>query len=80
MSSAFDPVNNPGDFGLDFSYATWTPGTTVTLCNVPWDMGYRNVVWYKSDEDCFRDIIADGRNVEITAMTYCADRDRKSVV
>lgn len=72
MTSAFDPVDDPGGFELDFSYATWTPGTAVTLCNVPWDMGYRNVVWYKSDEACFRDIIADGRNIEITAMTYCA--------
>lgn len=72
MSSAFDPVNDPGDFGHDFSYAVWTPGTSVTLCNVQWDVGYKNVVWYDSDDAVVRDIAADGANVTIAGMTYCA--------
>lgn len=37
---------NPNDyeFGYEFNYAQWTPGTTVTLCNVPWNNDYRDIV------------------------------------
>ena len=36
--------------GLDFSYARWSPGTELTLCNVPWDSAYRNIVDFASGE------------------------------
>lgn len=29
---------------INFSYAKWTPNTRFKLCNVPWDMGYRDIV------------------------------------
>lgn len=72
MSDVFSPPEDIGDFGLRLSYATWTPGTRVTLCNVQWDVGYRNTVWYDSDEAAYQDIVSDGATLEITGMTYCA--------
>lgn len=36
------------DLPINFSYAKWTPNTRFKLCNVPWDMGYRDIVkWNK---------------------------------
>ena len=36
------------DLPINFSYARWTPNTHFKLCNVPWDMGYRDIVkWSK---------------------------------
>lgn len=32
------------DLPINFSYARWTPNTRFKLCNVPWDMGYRDIV------------------------------------
>ena len=29
--------------GLDFNYAVWTAGTSITLCNVPWNSDYRDI-------------------------------------
>jgi hypothetical protein len=45
MSNAIKrtPVGTP-DFGLEFDYSVWTPGTVVSLCNVNWDNNYRDVV------------------------------------
>lgn len=34
-----------------FNYSVWTPNTTITLCNVPWDATYRDVVRFDSDEE-----------------------------
>ena len=36
--------NSNYDFGYDFNYALWTEGSTVTLCNVPWNNDYRDAV------------------------------------
>jgi len=35
---------NDYNFGLDFNYSLWTPGTSVDLVNVQWDNNYRDVV------------------------------------
>lgn len=43
MNQILDPPNNY-DFGLDFNYALWLPGTVATLVNVPWNNDYRDVV------------------------------------
>ena len=32
------------DMPINFSYARWTPNTRFKLCNVQWDMGYRDIV------------------------------------
>lgn len=34
--------------GLEFNYAVWSPGTRVTLCSVPWDSEYRDIVKFGS--------------------------------
>lgn len=61
----------PSDFGLNFSYAVWTPDTTVRLCNVPWNNDYRDVVEYDSqaDLDAYIDS-APGPSVVIKKMMY----------
>lgn len=38
---------NAYDYSSDFSYAVWTPGSYVTLANVPWSADYRDVVDFK---------------------------------
>ena len=34
------------DAGLDFNYAGWTPNSHITLCQVPWDSGYKDTVHF----------------------------------
>jgi hypothetical protein len=38
-----NPPNNY-DFGLNFNYAVWSPGTVLSLVNVPWNNDYRDIV------------------------------------
>lgn len=33
-----------------FSWQTWTPNTSFLLCNVPWDMSYRDIVRFEDEE------------------------------
>lgn len=44
MGTGINADPNEYDFGLDFNYAQWTAGTTVTLCNVPWNNDYRDIL------------------------------------
>lgn len=39
------------DFGLSFDYGTWTEGATITLCTVPWNNGYDDVVEFASNDE-----------------------------
>ena len=44
------------DLPVNFSYAKWPPSTTFKLCNVTWDMGYRDIVRFvdeKAQQDYF---------------------------
>ena len=42
------------DLPVNFSYAKWTPNTRFKLCNVPWDMGYRDIVkWDKQSQQAY---------------------------
>lgn len=34
-----------------FSWTYWTPNTSFILCNVPWDMSYRDIVKFDTPED-----------------------------
>lgn len=74
------PVNeigalpNVGDFGSTFSYAAWTPGTTITLCNVPWNNDYRDIVRYASKAALNTYLNSGSRSgprITIDKMTYC---------
>lgn len=40
--------NRIPEFGYEFSYELWTPGTEVTLCNVPWFNDYRDIVQFEN--------------------------------
>lgn len=42
---------NEYEFGLDFDYSVWTPGTKVDLVNVPFNNDYRDVVKFNSRSD-----------------------------
>ena len=37
------------DMDINFSYASWTPNTRFKLCNVNWDMGYRDIVRFENE-------------------------------
>jgi len=37
-------VGKDTDFGHSFNYSVWIPGTVATLCNVPWNSDYRDIV------------------------------------
>ena len=64
------PAGAPG-FGHDFNYAVWTPNTSVTLVNVPWNSDYRDVVRFadRSALDNYLDHNA-GPVTNIGGMSY----------
>lgn len=54
-----------------FHYGTWPAGTTVKLCNVPWDNGYVNIVnWRGASRSRYFDTFTD--NITVSKVTYCA--------
>lgn len=44
MAEGIVAAPNQYDFGLEFDYSVWVPGTQVDLVNVPWNNDYRDVV------------------------------------
>jgi len=65
-----DPPNNY-NFGLDFNYAVWTPGTSVSLVNVPWNNDYRDIVRFanKAALDSYIDDL-EPSGVRIEQLSY----------
>lgn len=62
---------NPPSFENEFDYSVWTPDTRITLCNVPWDSNYRDVVRFEDDahrESWFSSL--RGASVELTGLVY----------
>jgi hypothetical protein len=55
------------DLSVNFSYAKWTPNTRFKLCNVPWDMGYRDIV--KWDRQSQKDYFDRLEGIEFTDCT-----------
>lgn len=55
------------DLPINFSYAKWTPNTRFKLCNVPWDMGYRDIV--KWDEQAQKEYFDRLNGIEFTNCT-----------
>lgn len=70
MNQILDPPNTY-DFGLNFNYAVWVPGTTVTLVNVPWNNDYRDVVEFpnKGAVNTYINSI-QGAGVTVEHMSY----------
>lgn len=55
------------DLPINFSYAKWTPNTRFKLCNVPWDMGYRDIVkWDRQSQKAYFDRL---NGIEFTDCT-----------
>lgn len=48
MNQINDLPSQDYNFGLEFNYGVWTPGTEVGLCNIPWNNDYRDVVRFDS--------------------------------
>ena len=55
------------DLPINFSYAKWTPNTRFKLCNVPWDMGYRDIV--KWDKNAQQEYFNRLQGIEFTNCT-----------
>ena len=55
------------DLPINFSYAKWTPNTRFKLCNVPWDMGYRDIV--KWDKQAQQEYFNRLQGIEFTNCT-----------
>jgi len=61
------------DAGMEFDYAVWTPGTVLTLANVPWNSDYRDIVRF-ANQAALNNYISNnaGPVVPITGLTYAA--------
>ena len=79
MSTADYPSNEIGDLpgihasGHTFSYAVWTPGTEITMCNVPWNNDYRDIVKF-ADKTALHTYLKNsarvGPTVNMDRLTY----------
>ena len=59
------------DLPISFSYAKWTPNTRFKLCNVPWDMGYRDIVkWDKQSQKAYFDRLEGIEFADCTMAKY----------
>lgn len=48
IKEPYPPGSSPYDAGLNFDYAVWSADSVITLCNVPWDALYKDVVRFAS--------------------------------
>lgn len=59
------------DLPINFSYAKWTPNTRFKLCNVPWDMGYRDIVkWDRQSQKEYFDRLNGIEFADCTMAKY----------
>lgn len=59
------------DMPINFSYAKWTPNTRFKLCNVPWDMGYRDIVkWDRQAQKAYFDRLEGIEFTDCTMAKY----------
>lgn len=73
MKTITDPANNNYDFGQDFNYAVWTPGSKATLTNVPWNNDYRDICVFPDSNGNSLDEYIDlneSANIRIENMSY----------
>lgn len=58
-------------FGLNFNYAVWTADTVITMCNVPWNNDYRDIVKF-DDRKALNNYInaMEFSNTQIKNMSY----------
>ena len=60
-------------FGGNFSYANWTPNTTLLFCNVPWGNDYRDVAYFPTDAalDSYLAAGTPGPRLTLDKATQC---------
>lgn len=70
MNQFYD-LPEESDFGWDHNYALWSPNTTATLCKVPWNASYRDIVRFP-DRNALNTFInnAGGETINIEEATY----------
>lgn len=57
--------------GTSFSFDVWTPGTVVTLCNVPWDAQYNNIVDFPDTKSLIDYLsISPGPKIKFDRLSY----------
>lgn len=63
---------NDYTFGKDFNYNLWTADTEITLCNVPWNPDYRDVVRFNTPSgiDDYIDSMPNNSKIRLTKLTY----------
>jgi hypothetical protein len=71
VSSAIQDLPTAKDWGLGFNYSAWTQGTAITLCNVPWNSDYRDIVRF-DNQDALDTYLRNnsGATIEITKLSY----------
>ena len=65
-----DPANTDYDAGDFFNYEVWDANSELTLCNVPWDAIYKDVVHFESTNDLNRYIDENGDITKIRNASY----------
>lgn len=65
-----DPANTDYNAGDDFNYEVWTADTELTLCNVPWDAIYKDVVHFESTNELNHYIDSMGDRTSISNAMY----------
>lgn len=63
--------DNVSRAGHEFDYSVWTAGTRITLCNVPWDNTYRDVVGFDTQSQLDR-YLDQGSGPTVTFTTSYA--------
>lgn len=69
MNQITQGPNPTPNFGYDFDYAVWTPGTKVDLVSVPWNNDFRDVLKPGFDLNGFIDSLRPA-GISIDKMTY----------
>jgi len=71
MTSTIQDLPVSKDWGLGFNYSVWTQGTAITLCSVPWNSDYRDIVRFDNQGalDAYLKT-SSGATIEITKLSY----------
>lgn len=65
-----DPANTNYDAGDFFNYEVWDAESELTLCNVPWDAVYKDVVHFDSTNDLNKYIDENGDITKLRNASY----------
>ena len=69
--SAIKDLPTESSFGYDHNYAAWAPNSRVTLCKVPWNASYRDIVRF-TDRAALNTYVdtAGGETVSVLDAVY----------